>query len=219
MFVLLSSLVIGGIIVGSLLVMTAIILYSVKYYNTSLETSYALYNDKDILLYIDDQLDKIVSSKMMERKFNDNKSRCATRLRLLHQNGLLKVLYNRTMTKYYYTLVRPITKSYDLELSNEPFMTLEDLLKIFKHYDYKVTMQELILVTGLPMKVIKREMKYFEKEKIARLMYTSDVPGVYQQLYMLNDPYRTNPEAFLKLENVNLELEEIYEESMKNDLV
>jgi len=33
----------------------------------------------------------------------------------------------------------------------------------------------------------------------------------YQRLYMLNEPYRSNPEAFLKLDNTNFELKEIYE--------
>ena len=68
----------------------------------------------------------------------------------------------------YYTLAKSIEKSYDLNLSNDPFMTVEDLMIIFKHYDYQVSLQEVCLSTGLPLKVILEEMKYFEKEKVVK---------------------------------------------------
>lgn len=189
-----------------------------KNYNAGIKASQETVSDKDLLIYINEQPDKIVDSKIIARVFSIKKSSAAARLRTLNHNGVLSMLYNKTMTKGSYTLSRPIEKTYDLDLSNEPFMTLEDLLKIFKHYDYQVSLQELILATGLPMKVIKREMKYFEDEKIIKIMLKMENSYAYQRLYLLNEPYRSNPDAFLSLDNVNLDLKTIYEK-VKKDFV
>ena len=199
-------------IVGiSIIVMTMLIIFGVKSHRKSINASYESVSDRDLLLFIHDQPDKIVNKNLVARTFGLSNTQTASRLSSLHHNGVLSVLYSKSMTRYSYTLSRPIIKNSDMELSQEPFMTLEDLLKIFKHYDYQVSMQELILVTGLPLKVIKREMKYFENEKIINIMLKMQNQHTYQRLYMLNEPYRSNPDAFLKLENTNFELKEIYE--------
>lgn len=196
--------------------MTALIVWGVQKHNASINSTQDVMSDKALLIFINNQPDKIVDSKMIARVFGIKKSQAATRLRILNQNGVLSILYNKTMTSGSYTLSRQIDKSYELELSQEPFMTLEDLLTIFKHYEYKISLQELILATGLPMKVIKREMKYFEDEKIIKIMLKMENTYAYQRLYMLNEPYRSNPDAFLKLDNVNLELKSIYEKVRKD---
>ncbi|MFT4534428.1 MAG: hypothetical protein ACJA1A_000282 [Saprospiraceae bacterium] len=199
-------------IVGvSIIIMALFIVYGVKAYRKSISASYDEVSDRDLLLFIDEQPDKIVNKKLVARTFGISKTQTASRLSALHHNGVLSVLYSKSMTRYSYTLSRSIDKNSDIDLSHEPFMTLEDLLKIFKHYDYQVSMQELILITGLPLKVIKREMKYFENEKIINIMLKMQNQYTYQRLYMLNEPYRSNPDAFLKLENTNFELREIYE--------
>jgi len=211
MFILLSNLIIAGIIAVSVILLCMIVFFAVKEHNKVLDKSYDIVSDKDILLYINDQPDKVINKTTASRKFGLSKSQMATRLRSLQQNGVLSVLYNKTMTKYSYTISKPIDKPYDIELSQEPFMTLEDLLKIFQHYDYQVSMQELLLITGLPLKVIKREMKYFEDEKIINIMLKVNTQYSYHRIYMLNEPYRSNSDAFLNLENTNFELKEIYE--------
>ncbi len=199
-------------IVGiSIIAMTLLIIMGVKSYKKSINASHDKVSDRDILLFIDEQPDKIIDKKLVARTFGISKNQSRSRLASLHQNGVLSILYSKSMTKYSYTLSRPINQNTELDLSQEPFMTLEDLLKIFKHYDYQVSMQELILITGLPITVIKREMKYFENEKIIRIMLKMQNQFTYERLYMLNEPYRSNPDAFLKLENTNFELREIYE--------
>lgn len=206
-----SIVLVSAIILTSVVLMGLLIMWSVKKYNNSINDSYAKVSDRDILLFIDEQPDKIIDKKMAIKKLDITKSQMGSRLALLQRNGVLSVLYNKSMTSYSYTLSRSIDKDYNIDLSSEPFMTLEDLLKIFKHYDYQISMQELILVTGLPLKVIQREMKYFEKENIIKIMLKMQNQHSYQRIYMLNEPYRSNPDAFLKLENTNFELKEIYE--------
>lgn len=207
-----STILLPIAIIGiSLIVMTFLIIMGVRSYQKSIQASYEQVTDRDLLLFVNEQPDKIVDKKLVSRTFGLSKSQASSRLSSLHHNGILSVLYNKSMTSYSYSIARPIDENYKLDLSNEPFMTLEDLLKIFKHCDYKVSMQELILITGLPLKVVKREMKYFEKEKIIKIMLKMKNDYSYQRIYMLNEPYRSNPDAFLKLENTNFELREIYE--------
>ncbi|MGK0316610.1 MAG: hypothetical protein ACI86M_002845 [Saprospiraceae bacterium] len=200
-----------GIVGVSVIVMASLIIMGVKSYRNKINASYEKVSDRDLLLFINEQPDKIIDKKLVARTFDISNSQSASRLGSLQHNGVLSVLYSNSMIRYSYTLSRPIDKNSDINLSQEPFMTLEDLLKIFKHYDHQVSMQELILITGLPLKVIKREMKYFEKEKIIKIMLKMQNQYSYQRLYMLNEPYRSNPDAFLKLENTNFELKEIYE--------
>jgi predicted DNA-binding transcriptional regulator len=206
-----NVLVLIAIVSISIIAMTLLIIMGIKSYNKSINASHDKVSDRDILLFVDEQPDKIIDKKLVARTFGLSKSQVRSRLASLHQNGVLSVLYSKSMTKYSYTLSRPINKNNEIDLSQEPFMTLEDLLKIFKHYDYQVSMQELILVTGLPITVIKREMKYFENEKIIKIMLKMQNQFTYERLYMLNEPYRSNPDAFLRLENTNFELREIYE--------
>jgi len=184
-----------------------------KSYNRSFDETYGAMSDKDILTALDEQPDKILDAKSVARRFGISKVKAGARLRALQYAGVVQMLYNKSMTKGFYTLSKPIERSFDLTMSEEPFMTLEDLLVIFKHYDYQVTMQELILVTGLPLKVIKREMKHFEDEKIIRIML-KPVGQSYKRIYLLNEPYRSNPDAFLQLDHINFELQAIYEKAV-----
>lgn len=206
-----NIIVLAGVVGISLLVMSLLIIMGVKAFQKSIKASYDKVSDRDLLLFIDKQLDKVVDKKLVSRTFGISNTMTSSRLSSLHHNGVLSVLTNKTMTSYSYTLSKPIDKSYNIDLSQEPFMTLEDLLNIFKHCEYKVSMQELVLITGLPLKVIKREMKYFEKQNIIKIMLKAKNDYSYQRVYMLNEPYRSNPDAFLKLENTNFELREIYE--------
>jgi len=198
-------------------ILIAVFILAYRSYNNSFEETYGAMSDKDILLAMNEQPDKILDPKFLARKFGISKSKAGARLRGLLYAGVVQMLYNKSMTKGFYTMSKPIDKPFDLEMSEEPFMTLEDLLLIFKHYDYQVTMQELILVTGLPLKVIKREMKHFEDEKIIKIMLKQE-GSTYRRIYLLNEPYRSNPDAFLQLENINFELRAIYEK-VADDLV
>ena len=88
-------------------------------------------------------------------------------------------------------------------------------MTLFKHHNHQLTIQDVCIDTGLPIPVIKREFKYFIKEKIVKLFYTNGI-GTQSISYILNEPYRNNPDAFLeKEEQINFQLEEILEPEMK----
>lgn len=211
---------IGLAVIFGVLAIALFIWLIVRSYNHSVRQSYSKLSDRDLLLFADGQVDKIVDKRLVAEAFGLTKTEAARRLSLLYHNGILSILYNRSMTGMSYTLIKPIDdKAQHITLSDEPFMTLEDLLMIFKHYDYQVTLQELCLATGLPIKVVKREMKYFEKQKIVKLMLQMHSQSVYQRRYLLNEPYRSDPDSFLELKNVNFELKEIYERLSKDDFV
>lgn len=206
------SLLIPIVIVGvSIIVVALLIITGVKSYRRKINASYEKVSDRDLLLFINEQPDKVIDKKLLAKRFGVSKSQASSRLSSLQHNGVLTVLYSNSILSYSYTLSRPIDKNNDIGLSQEPFMTLEDLLKIFKHYDYQVSMQELLLVTGLPLRVIKREMKYFENEKIIKIMLKMQNQFTYERLYMLKEPYRSSPDLFLKLEKTNFGLRGIYE--------
>lgn len=210
---------IGLAVIFGVLAVALVIWMIVRSYNHSVRQSYSKLSDRDLLLFADGQLDKIVDKRLVAETFGLTKTEAARRLSLLYHNGIFSILYNRSMTGMSYTLIKPIDKDHNITLSDEPFMTLEDLLMICKHYDYQVTLQELCLATGLPIKVVKREMKNFEKQNIVKMMLQMHSQSIYQRRYLLNEPYRSDPERFLELKNVNFELKEIYEKLSKNDFV
>lgn len=173
-------------------------------------------SDKELIEFINNQPDKIIDYKALMNEFGLTKFEAGGRLRHFLTHGLLRIMSSRNGMQRYYTLAKPIEKPYDLKLTDDPFMTVEDLLLIFKHCDYQVTIQEICLITGLPIKVIVEEMKYFEKEKVVKCLLLSQNNGFsYQKIYSLCEPYRSNPDKFLNLEELNFELEEIYKNAKK----
>jgi len=70
--------------------------------------------------------------------------------------------------------------------------------------------------TGLPIVVIRREMKYFIKEKIVKMLYAYNSDGTAtSKTYILEEPYRSEPDIFLKKqEEIDFELEELLEEEI-----
>lgn len=179
--------------------------------NRAVKDSQVDVSDKELIEFFNSQPDKIVDNKALMNEFGLTKFEAGSRLRHLLTHGLLKMMSSRNGMKRYYTLQKPIEKSYDLELTDDPFITVEDLLLIFKHYDYQVTLQEICLCSGLPIKVILEEMKYFEKEKVIKCLLASQNGGLsHQKVYTLCEPYRSNPDQFLNLKEANFELKEIY---------
>jgi len=184
--------------------------------NKSIKESQVEVSDKELLEFINSQPDKIINRAAIREEFGLTKFDAGGRLRHFFNNGLLRMLTTSNGMKRYYTLAKPIDKSYDVALTDDPFMTVEDLMLIFRHNDYQVTMQELILCTGLPIKVIVEEMKYFEKEGVVKRLLLSNLGSYYHQKhYSLNEPYRSNPESYMKLQDANFELKEIYEHVRK----
>ena len=195
-------------------VIALIIIFAIVYtrrYNRVVSESQVDVSDKELIEFINSQPDKIVDKKAVMNEYGLSKFAAGGRLSHFLSNGLLKTMSSRNGMKRYYTLLKPIEKSYDLKLTDDPFITVEDLLLIFKHYEYQVTLQEICLCSGLPIKVILEEMKYFEKEKVIKCLLLSQNAGfTHQKVYTLCEPYRSNPDKFLDLKEVNFELKEIY---------
>jgi len=139
------------------------------------------------------------------------------RFRMIYFMGqaLVKQSHDARM-KPHYSLAAPIDERSTPPLSDKPFLTVEDILTLFKHHDHQLTVQKICMDTGLPIVVIKREMKYFIKEKIVKLLYSVGESGMAQtKTYILEEPYRSDPDIFLeKQEEIDFELEELLEEEI-----
>ncbi|MEE9439310.1 MAG: hypothetical protein V3V14_09950 [Saprospiraceae bacterium] len=209
----------GGIILSIILTCLALLVVLGSMYSTNYKKGVirgqSIITDKEVLELFDKQPDKMLNKKQLSRLSGLSVTEAGMRLTHLQTNDILKPFYTNSF-KTYYTLKREIVKPYELELSEAPFMTLEDLLTIFKHYDYKIHFQELCLSTGLPVRVLKREMKYFEKEGIVMQLQSHDVNGsVLSKMFVLKEPYRSKSDAFLELKDINHDLQEIYAKEMK----
>lgn len=200
------------IVVSVCLFMAAIVFAMVHNYNKGIEEDQRILSDKDLLLLFEDEPDGILTKKRIVEKTALTKSQVSRRIQHLQYNGLLKYGYSNSL-KYYYSLADPIDHRKPPELSQEPFLTVEDILKLFKHFDYKLTLQNLCTATGLPLKIIKRELKYFVKEGIISEINYTDGSGMHtKKTYTLREPYRSNPDQFLEMEKlINPQLEKIYE--------
>lgn len=203
------------LIITTIIIPLLIIFFAVHYTrksNRTIKESQSGISDKELIEFIDNEPDKIVDSQMLMNSLHLTKFEARARLRHFHHNGLLCVLRSRNGMKAYYTLSKAIDRTYDLNLTDDPFMTIEDLMLIFKHCEYKVSLQDICLCTGLPIKVINEEMKYFEKEGVVRGLYWTNESGFgHQRIYTLCEPYRSNPDEYLDSSKVNFKLKEIYE--------
>lgn len=206
-----NKVIVLSILLFSITFLIVFLIAYVKRTNRAIKYSQVDVTDKQLIEYINEQPDKIVDTKMLVEQFGLTKFEAGGRLRHMLNNGILRILRTRNGLKSYYTLLKPIDKEYSLDLTDDPFMTIEDLMLIFKHYDYQVSIQEICLCTGLPLKVINEEMKYFEKENVVKCLLMTNQSGFgYQRIYTLCEPYRSNPEEYLSLKDANFELKEIY---------
>lgn len=166
-------------------------------------------SDPDLLRLIHNEPDQMVSPHILADKTDLTRNEARSRLTSLMTYGVL----NRSIggNRYFYGLKEPLGEDKNLTLSPDPFLTVEDLLVIFEAHNYRVSAQELIMATGLPLAVIKREMKHFEKEGIVQSMRGYAPSGfVISRFFILQEPYRSNPERFrARASQLDLELREI----------
>lgn len=171
-------------------------------------------SDQDLLRLIDREPDQFMSPHLLEERTELTLNQARARLAALMSYGILSRSGNRK-GRYYYSLNETLEEAPDLQLSPDPFLTVEDLLSIFAHYNYRVTPQNLIMATGLPLAVVKREMKHFENEGIVQRLQRANQSGMMmERFFVLQEPYRSDPEKFRARASVmDLELREI----LKND--
>lgn len=207
-FILISVIISVPILIGLLIYVTY------KSHIKTIEYDQYLLTDKELLQLIAQHPGGLISSKQLSDITPLDKKQSRARLNYLLHQKILKNHYDSSFT-YYYSLKTPIDSRPAPALSDKPFLTVEDILTLFKHHNHQLTVQDVCIDTGLPIPVIKREFKYFIKEKIVKLLYTNE-GGTQSISYILNEPYRNNPDAFLEKEaQINFELEEILEPEMR----
>lgn len=183
---------------------------AVAYQNKQNEDTQRSVSDQDLLRLIANQPDQLLSPHQLAGQTGLTLPQARGRLSALTMYGILNRSHNKK-ARYFYGLNEPLQESPELGLSPEPFLTVEDLLSIFAHYDYRVTPQNLIMATGLPLAVIKREMKHFEKEGIVQRLQRAAQSGmVMERFFVLQEPYRSDPSRFrARAGELDLELREI----------
>ncbi|WP_020566981.1 hypothetical protein [Neolewinella persica] len=166
-------------------------------------------SDPDLLRLINNQPDQLISPHLLRDQTELTIHEARSRLSNLMMYGIL----NRSVggSRYYYSLKESLPEEKNLSLSPDPFLTVEDLLTIFEVHNYRVSAQDLILTTGLPLNVLKREMKHFQKRGIVQSMRGMVPQGaVSNRFFTLQEPYRSNPERFrARAGQLDLELKEI----------
>lgn len=203
-----------AVVVSIPILITLLIYLAYKSHIKTIEYDQYLLTDKELLQLIAEQPGGLISPKQLSDITPLNKKQSKTRLMYLLNQKILKSHYDSSF-KYYYSLKKPIDTRLAPTLSDKPFLTVEDILTLFKHHNHQLTIQDVCIDTGLPIPVIKREFKYFIKEKIIKLLYTNE-GGTQSISYILGEPYRSNPDIFLEKEaQINFELEEILEPEMK----
>lgn len=205
------------ILAVSLFLMTFFIVRAVKKYNTDAVKSQNQLSDRDLLLLINDEPDNIINSTNLARKASISKSQAQSRLSKLLYAGLVSQMSSGF--KNFYELRKPIKSEDLIPLSDKPYISIEDLFALFEHYDQKMDLQDICIATGLPFKVIKREMKYFEKEGIIHEMSQHVANGFLSyKFYTLRDSYKGKREnQSIRNEKINLDLEKLYREEMDDD--
>ncbi|MGB3798584.1 MAG: hypothetical protein WA952_02145 [Lewinella sp.] len=195
----------------------ALIVWSIYYvirYRRARTDTHAKLSDRDLLQRIDRQPDGFMTVRRLTETTQLNTVESRTRLLELTAAGILEAGYNRQLVNHF-TLRQPLDIREPPALSAAPFLTVEDILSLFEHYDFRPRDQDLIVATGLPMSLIHREMKYFAAEGIVdSLSFFAGVGKRSQRTYVLKEPYRSQPDNFRRrAETDDLELKTI----LRND--
>ncbi|THH39967.1 hypothetical protein [Neolewinella litorea] len=196
------------------LVILALVIYLVWRRRSSSEHPSKI-SDRDLLLRLSREPDGFLTPDRLSKTTQLTKGEARSRLMRLSMAGILDQGYNKRLVSHY-TLRHPLGEEDDRPtLSPMPFLTVEDLLLLFERYGYRPRDQDLIMATGLPLRMIRREMDYFAKEGVIDTLYLSAGYGKQsQRTYVLQEPYRSQPEAFRqRAGRDNLELREI----LRND--
>lgn len=209
------------VLVLSLLIMigiVALIIYAVRKQSKDNYLTQGLLTDQELIRLIAEQPDGIMTADRLVELSDLTKKQAKSRLAYLQMQGMF-VVHHGSWMKGHYALKEPLVEEQIEGISKEPFLTVEDMLLLFKHHDYKLTYQKICMSTGLPVSVIKEELGYFIKEKIISKVQKTDSMGMHSTfMFLLEEPYRSNTNKFLEREKeMNLELEKIYIKELRVD--
>lgn len=172
--------------------------------------------DKELFLLISQEPDQMMTSRRLAEKTELTLKQAKNRLSFLLRIGVLTASHDSRL-KSFYSLREPVEEVEIPDLSDEPFLTVEDILLLFKAHDFKLTYQKACISTGLPVSVIKEEFSYFVKQKIMTQVWSPAMAGqTRSKMYLLKEPYRSNPDKFIEREEqMNLDLQKIYVKEMR----
>jgi len=169
--------------------------------------------DHKLLKLISENRDGLVSSSELAKEVGITKKEAKATLSLLLHSGLLK-LHSGKRSKRYYELTQALSKGPFPKLSDKPFLTLGDLMLLFKHFDYRLTLQDLCIATKLPVAFLIEELKYFMKENIVDKLREFKTGHIS---YILKEPYSSHPEDYMNQQGrVDNDLEDLYQKSELN---
>lgn len=167
--------------------------------------------DAGLIKLLNDQPDGLLSPHQLAELTGMTVNQARRRFTAFSVAGMLHQSYN-SRARSFYALKAPYTEPPELELSPEPFLTVEDMLQLFSAYGGRLTVQDMLLATRLPLAVLMREMKHFEKGGVVQQLTstTAAYSGVTSKFFVLQEPYRSDPGAFqARAGEVDLELRTI----------
>ena len=206
------------IVIGVLISMFVLIMMSILVSNRTYKTTQGMISDRDILLMILNEPDNFITVDKLARISPLSKSEARSRLRSLKYAGVLTALSNNKL-KQYYKLREEIQSTSTIQLDDTPYLSTEDILRIFKHYDFNVSLAKICFATNLPIKEIKREMTYYVKEGVVEMVYEM-IGHVKEISYLLKEPYRSTPDLFLeKMDLPQRYKEKVYRYGRTDDTV
>lgn len=210
----LSILVIVASVIIALSLFFMMISIWVKSYNTIKETSQIKITDKELILLIENQPDGFVSKDFLIKNTTLDKKEVNIRLQELTNKGVVNYAYSNKF-KYFYSLKEAAGNYKTAELSDVPFLTIEDLFELFRLHDNRLSLQKICLSTGLPLSVIDEQLKYFIKQDIILKLYNYE--NTLAQ-YILSEKYKKKGLDKLEEKEINLDLSRIVEKlKLKNE--
>ena len=174
------------------------------------EDTQRIFTDLQLLRLFEQQPGGLLSAAMIAEKTKLTRAQASSRLTSLATGGLLVAGTNPTGMRYFYELSAPLEEKSGIQLSGEPFLTIEDLQEVFIAYDYKVSPHDLMVTTGLPWTMLSREMQHFRKQGVIDVAYIQRPGDSYKQ-YILMERYHRS-------EGLDLESRTRINESVKQVL-
>lgn len=199
-------------------IVLAVMIFAGVFYQSKVveraDKTHHLVSDRDLLLLIAEQPDGLINAEIIARKTRLDIKSAKRRLFSLHHNGLLSRILNKRR-KAFYSLKHEIKPKEEMPLSDNPYITIEDIISLCKHYDFRLTLQDVCMATGLSVNIIKKEMAYFEKTGVVEVFPQAFSTDITINTYVLQEPFRSRPDAHLRDEaEMNLELKTIYQQAI-----
>lgn len=196
------------------ILMILIIMMVVRCQKKAKSTTQRIITDRELIRLISSQSDGFLSAQQLAEETGISVNQAKIRLSALGFKGILKSSYT-SRGSMYYELVNPIEEKTPPTMSEEPFLTVDDILALFETYGNRLDFQNLILATDLPLDVLEREMKYFAEQKVVQLLNQPIRYGAHTyKFYLLEEPYRSDPKQFKTRE---VEMNQKVKELLRSD--